>query len=120
MEPQLVAVREVRELAGAFAIMRRTSADAVVVLADAMLAAANRQITLLATEHRLPAMYDPTDDRQIRVRIVTAELTSTRANYRCNRSGWSAARSEFRFIWQGGVKRLANSTRVVEGLLSPR
>ena len=58
MEPQLFTVREIREIAGAFATMRRTGADAVVVLADAVLAAANRQISVLATEHRLPAMYD--------------------------------------------------------------
>jgi len=38
--------------------MKRTGADAVVVLADAMLTAANGQISTLAAEHRLPAMYD--------------------------------------------------------------
>jgi putative tryptophan/tyrosine transport system substrate-binding protein len=58
MEPQLFTVRQIREIAGAFATMRRSRADAVVVLADAVLAAANRQISVLATEHRLPAMYD--------------------------------------------------------------
>jgi hypothetical protein len=44
IEPQLFAVRELRELAGTFATMKRTGTDAVVVL--------------LATEHRLPAMCD--------------------------------------------------------------
>jgi putative tryptophan/tyrosine transport system substrate-binding protein len=58
IEPQLFAVREVRELAGTFGTMKRTGADAVVVLADAMFTAANGQISVLAAEHRLPAMYD--------------------------------------------------------------
>jgi len=38
--------------------MKRTGADAVIVLADAMLTAANGQISTLAAKHRLPAMYD--------------------------------------------------------------
>jgi len=58
IEPQLFAVQGVRELAGTFGTMKRTGADAVIVLADAMLTAANGQISTLAAKHRLPAMYD--------------------------------------------------------------
>ena len=58
IEPQLFAVRELRELAGTFATMKRTGTDAVVALAEAMFAAAKGQISALATEHRLPAMCD--------------------------------------------------------------
>ena len=58
IEPQLFAVRELRELAGTFATMKRTGTDAVVVLAEAMFAAAKGQISALATEHWLPAMCD--------------------------------------------------------------
>jgi hypothetical protein len=58
IEPQLFAVRELRELAGTFATMKRTGTDAVVVLAEAMFAAAKGHISALATEDRLPAMCD--------------------------------------------------------------
>jgi putative ABC transport system substrate-binding protein len=58
IEPQLFAVREVRELAATFGATKRAGADAVVVLADAMFASANSQISVLAAEHRLPAIYD--------------------------------------------------------------
>jgi len=44
------AVQELRELAGTFATMKRTGTDAVVVLAEAMFAAAKGQISALATE----------------------------------------------------------------------
>ena len=53
IKPQLFAVQELRELAGTFATMKRTGTDAVVVLAEAMFAAAKGQISTLATEHRL-------------------------------------------------------------------
>jgi putative ABC transport system substrate-binding protein len=38
--------------------MQRNSADAVVVETDAMLISAQRQITTLAIEHRLPAIHE--------------------------------------------------------------
>jgi hypothetical protein len=38
--------------------------------------------------------------------IVTAELTSTGANYRRNHSGWSAGTSEFRFTLARRLKGL--------------
>jgi putative ABC transport system substrate-binding protein len=58
IEPQLFMVRESEQLAGAFGAMRRTGADAVIVLSDAMFNRERRQIADLAAEHRLPAMYE--------------------------------------------------------------
>jgi putative tryptophan/tyrosine transport system substrate-binding protein len=58
IEPRLFMVREPDELAGAFAAMQRTSAEAVIVLSDAMFNTWRRQINGLAIEHRLPAMYE--------------------------------------------------------------
>jgi putative ABC transport system substrate-binding protein len=58
IEPQLFMVQEVDELAGVFAAMRRTGADAVMVLSDAVFYGARQQIAGLAAQHRLPAMYE--------------------------------------------------------------
>jgi putative ABC transport system substrate-binding protein len=58
IEPQLFMVRELDELDAAFGAMRRSDADAVVVLLDAIFYSARRQISVLAAGHRLPAMYD--------------------------------------------------------------
>jgi putative tryptophan/tyrosine transport system substrate-binding protein len=56
LEPALFTVREPNELTAAFAAIQRNGADAVVVEADVMLIGAQRQITTLAIEHRLPAI----------------------------------------------------------------
>jgi len=58
IELRLFLVREPEELAGAFAAMQRTSAEAVIVLSDAMFNTWRRQINGLAIEHRLPSIYD--------------------------------------------------------------
>jgi len=58
LEPALYTVRDPNELAATFAAMHRNKADAVVVEADAMLMSAQRQITTLAIEYRLPAMHE--------------------------------------------------------------
>jgi putative ABC transport system substrate-binding protein len=58
IEPQLFMVREANELTGTFALMQRTSAEAVIVLSDAMFNTWRHQINGLAIEHRLPTMYD--------------------------------------------------------------
>jgi putative ABC transport system substrate-binding protein len=51
-------VRELDELDAAFGAMQRSGADAVIVLLDAIFYSARRQISVLAAEHRLPAMYE--------------------------------------------------------------
>jgi putative tryptophan/tyrosine transport system substrate-binding protein len=58
LEPALFTVREPNELTAVFAAIQRNGADAVVVEADVMLIGAQRQITTLAIEHRLPAIND--------------------------------------------------------------
>jgi putative ABC transport system substrate-binding protein len=57
-EALLFMVREPDELAGAFAAMHRSGAEAVVVLPDSMFYTARQQISVLAAEHHLPAMYE--------------------------------------------------------------
>jgi putative tryptophan/tyrosine transport system substrate-binding protein len=57
LEPALFTVREPNELTAAFAAMQRNGVDAVIVQADATSIIAQRQITTLAVEHRLPAIY---------------------------------------------------------------
>jgi putative ABC transport system substrate-binding protein len=51
-------VDELDQLATAFSAMKQRGADALLVLADARLNGARQQITGLAAEHRLPAMYE--------------------------------------------------------------
>jgi putative tryptophan/tyrosine transport system substrate-binding protein len=58
IEPQVFWVREVSELAGVFAAMRRSDVDAVDVLSDAMFNTERRLIAMLALEHRLPSMFE--------------------------------------------------------------
>jgi putative tryptophan/tyrosine transport system substrate-binding protein len=58
LEPALFTVRELNELSAAFAAMQRNGVDAVVVETDTMFNSAQRQITTLAIEHQLPAMYE--------------------------------------------------------------
>jgi putative tryptophan/tyrosine transport system substrate-binding protein len=58
LEPALFTVRGPNELTAVFAAIQRNGADAVVVEADVMLIGAQRQITTLAIEHRLPAIND--------------------------------------------------------------
>jgi putative tryptophan/tyrosine transport system substrate-binding protein len=58
IEPQLFMVREPDELTATFAAIQRTSAEAVIVLSDAVFNTWRRQINGLAIEHRLPTMYD--------------------------------------------------------------
>jgi putative ABC transport system substrate-binding protein len=58
LEPALFTVREPNELTAAFATMQRNGADAVVVETDGMLISAQRQITTLLIEHRLPAIHE--------------------------------------------------------------
>jgi putative ABC transport system substrate-binding protein len=55
---RLVMVNELGELAAAFSTMKQVGADALIVLADARLNGARRQIVELAAKHRLPAMYE--------------------------------------------------------------
>jgi putative tryptophan/tyrosine transport system substrate-binding protein len=57
IEPQLFMVREPDELTGTFAAIRRTRADAVIVLSDTMFNTWRRQINGFAIEHRLPTVY---------------------------------------------------------------
>jgi putative ABC transport system substrate-binding protein len=57
LEPALFTVQEPNELTAAFAAMHRNGVDAVVVQADATSIIAPRQITTLAIEHHLPAIY---------------------------------------------------------------
>jgi len=58
LEPALFTVRELNELTAAFAAMQRNGVDAVVVETDAKFNSAQRQITTLAIEHQLPAIYE--------------------------------------------------------------
>jgi putative tryptophan/tyrosine transport system substrate-binding protein len=58
IEPQVFWVREVSELAGVFAAMRRSDVNAVDVLSDAMFNTERRLIAMLALEHRLPSMFE--------------------------------------------------------------
>jgi putative ABC transport system substrate-binding protein len=58
IEPQVFLVREPSELAEVFAAIRRSGADAVDVLSDAMFNTERRLIAILAVEHRLPSMYE--------------------------------------------------------------
>jgi putative tryptophan/tyrosine transport system substrate-binding protein len=58
INPQLFMVREPDELTGTFAAMPRMSAEAVIVLPDAVFNTWRRQINALAIEYRLPTMYD--------------------------------------------------------------
>jgi ABC-type uncharacterized transport system substrate-binding protein len=57
-EGALFTVREPNELNAAFAAMQRNGVDAVVVESNAMFMSAQRQITTLAIEHQLPAIYE--------------------------------------------------------------
>ena len=45
-------------MAAALPAMQRNGVDAVVIQSGAMLMSAQRQITTLAIEHRLPAIYE--------------------------------------------------------------
>ncbi len=54
---QAVEARGRNEFEGAFAAMARERADGVVVLPDPMFFTARTQVVLLATKHRLPAVY---------------------------------------------------------------
>ena len=58
LEPALFEVRELNELTAAFAAMQRNGVDAVAVETDAIFTSAQRQITTLAIEYHLPAMYE--------------------------------------------------------------
>jgi putative ABC transport system substrate-binding protein len=58
LEGALFTVRELNELTAAFAAMQRNGVDAVVVETDAKFNSAQRQITTLAIEHQLPAIYE--------------------------------------------------------------
>jgi putative ABC transport system substrate-binding protein len=58
LEPALFTVRELNELTAVFAAMQRNGIDAVVVESDAAFNSAQRQITTLAIEHQLPAIYE--------------------------------------------------------------
>jgi putative ABC transport system substrate-binding protein len=58
LEGALFTVREPNELTAAFAAMQRNGVDAVVVESDAMFMSAQPQITTLAIEHQLPAIYE--------------------------------------------------------------
>jgi len=58
LEPALFTVRELNELTAAFAAIQRNGIDAVVVESDAVFNSAQRQITTLAIEHQLPAIYE--------------------------------------------------------------
>jgi putative tryptophan/tyrosine transport system substrate-binding protein len=57
-EGALFTVREPNELTAAFAAMQRNGVDAVVVESNAMFMSAQRQITALAIQHQLPAIYE--------------------------------------------------------------
>jgi putative tryptophan/tyrosine transport system substrate-binding protein len=58
LEPAQFMVRELNELTAAFAAMQRNGVDAVFVETDATFNSAQRQITTLAAEHQLPAIYE--------------------------------------------------------------
>jgi putative tryptophan/tyrosine transport system substrate-binding protein len=58
LQGALFTVRELNELTAAFAAMQRNGVDAVVVETDAKFNSAQRQITTLAIEHQLPAIYE--------------------------------------------------------------
>jgi putative ABC transport system substrate-binding protein len=58
LKPVLYELQELSDLPATFLDMGHKQIDGVIVFSDALFNNARRQITALATEHRLPAMYE--------------------------------------------------------------
>jgi putative ABC transport system substrate-binding protein len=58
LEPTLYDLQELSELPAAFLEMERKQVDGLIVFSDALFNYARHQITALAAEHHLPAMYE--------------------------------------------------------------